>query len=110
MSIRVMRIACFGIASLMVAGVPCLSMAAGDQTAKFKSWDTDNDGTIDLAEAKAAGDAKFASLDPDGDGLLDAKEAAAAKIRKASFVKADADKDGTIDKAEYQQLVAKRFK
>jgi hypothetical protein len=107
---RAMRIAGFGVATLMVAGVPCLSVAASDTTTqKLKAWDTDNDGTLDLAEAKAAAAAKFASLDPDSDGTLDAKEAAAAHISAASFAKADTDKDGTIDKAEYLQLVTKRF-
>jgi Ca2+-binding EF-hand superfamily protein len=110
MTNRAMRIACLGIASLMIAGVPYLSAAAADQTAQgFKSWDTDNDGSIDLTEAKAAAEAKFASLDPDGDGLLDKKEAAAAKVSAGSFAKADSDKDGTIDKTEYMDLVTKRF-
>jgi hypothetical protein len=105
------RIASLGVATLLLAGVPYLSVAASDTTTqKLKAWDTDNDGTLDLAEVKAAAEAKFTSLDPDGDGTLDAKEAAAAHISASSFADADKDKDGTIDKAEYLQLVSKRFK
>jgi hypothetical protein len=111
MSLRARRFATLAMASLFVAGIPYVSIAAADQTTeKLKTWDTDKDGTLDLAEAKAAAEAKFASLDPDGDGKLDAKEAAAAHISASTFARADSDKDGSIDKAEYLRLVAKRFK
>lgn len=39
-----------------------------------KLFDTDNDGTLDLAEVKKAAAALFAKLDPDHDGTLDARE------------------------------------
>src|SRR5688572_15605292 len=42
--------------------------------ALMKTLDPDADGTVDLAEAKAAGAAVFKKLDPDNDGTLDAKE------------------------------------
>jgi hypothetical protein len=110
-SIRAMRTATLSIAALIVSGIPCLSMAVNEPTAqKLQTWDTDKDGTLDLAEAKVAAEARFAALDPDGDGKLDQKEAAAAKISASSFAKADTDKDGTIDKAEYLRLVDRRFK
>jgi hypothetical protein len=41
----------------------------------MKALDPDNDGTVSLAEAQAAGATKFAALDSDSDGTLDAKEA-----------------------------------
>jgi hypothetical protein len=36
--------------------------------------DPDKDGTLDLAEVKAAATALFTSLDPDKDGTLDARD------------------------------------
>jgi Ca2+-binding EF-hand superfamily protein len=54
-------------------------------------FDTDNDGTVDLAEAKKAASAVFDKLDRDKDGTLDkaelkgrlsAKELAAADPRQ----------------------------
>jgi Ca2+-binding EF-hand superfamily protein len=39
-------------------------------------FDTDNDGTLDLAEVKKAASALFAKLDRDHDGTLDKRELA----------------------------------
>jgi Ca2+-binding EF-hand superfamily protein len=78
--------------------------------AQLKLWDTDRDGTLDLAEARKAAEAKFDSLDTDHDGTLDLKEMDSTEIHKMSFAKADLDKDGTLDKSEYLALVDARFK
>ena len=72
-------------------------------------YDPDKDGTIDLAEAKAAGAKLFAMLDPDKDGTLDKKEIK-GRLNKKAFKGADPDKDGTIDKKEYEALIEKAFK
>ena len=40
-----------------------------------KLFDTDNDGTLDLAEVKKVAAGLFAKLDPDRDGTLDARAA-----------------------------------
>ena len=45
-------------------------------------FDTDNDGTVDLAEAKKAASALFEKLDTDKDGTLDIKELQAALAEK----------------------------
>jgi Ca2+-binding EF-hand superfamily protein len=95
-----------GIAGM--AGLGVAQTASASAGSDFKSWDTDHDGTIDLAEAKTAAGAKFDSLDSDHDGTVDTKESVGA-IRKGSFAKADADKDGTVDKSEYLNLVEARF-
>jgi hypothetical protein len=58
-------------------------------------FDTDKDGTIDLAEAKAAASAAFDKLEKDKDGSLDAKEAK-GHLSKANFAASDTDKDGTV--------------
>jgi hypothetical protein len=83
---------------------------AASSTAQLKTWDTDHDGTLDLAEAKKAAESKFDTLDTDHDGTLDSKEIAPAEVHKMSFSKADTDKDGTVDKSEYLALVETRFK
>ena len=97
-----------GIAGTLT-NVAMAQAAPQSSTAQLKAWDTDHDGTLDLAEAKKAAEAKFDSLDTDHDGTLDKKEMAAA-VHGTSFSKADADKDGTLDKSEYLALVEARFK
>jgi EF hand len=71
-------------------------------------FDTDNDGTVDLAEAKKAGAEMFDKLDADKDGTLDRKELHGRLSRK-EFAAADADHDGTLSKEEYLAAVEARF-
>src|SRR5437660_7378057 len=72
-------------------------------------FDTDNDGTLDLNEVKAAAGAAFDKLDRDHDGTLDKKELG-GRIGKDMMADADPDKDGTISKDEYVGLAEKLFK
>jgi hypothetical protein len=76
--------------------------------AKMK-YDTDNDGTLDLNEIKAAAGAAFDRLDRDHDGTLDKKELG-GRIGKDMMADADPDKDGTISKDEYLGVAEKLFK
>jgi hypothetical protein len=71
--------------------------------------DTNKDGTLDLAEVKAAAGAAFDSLDQDKDTTLDYKEAA-GHLNKKEFKSADTDKDHTLTKDEYVALAEKLFK
>ena len=48
--------------------------AAGGRRSPVRMFDTDNDGTIDLIEAKKAASAVFDRLDRDKDGTLDRLE------------------------------------
>jgi Ca2+-binding EF-hand superfamily protein len=75
----------------------------------LKSLDTDNDGTVDLAEAKAAASKLFRKLDGDHDGTLDRRELRGRMVSK-EFGVADGDHDGTIDETEYLAAVEKAFK
>lgn len=87
------------------------AQAATDSMAeRMKTWDPDNDGTIDLAETNKAAEAKFDSLESDQDGTLDMKEMSSTEIDKKTFSKADPDKDGTLTKVEYLTIVEARFK
>lgn len=71
--------------------------------------DTDNDGTLDLAEAKKAGGALFDKLDTDKDGTLDLKELH-GRLSHKDFTASDPDKDKTLTKDEYLAAVEQRFK
>jgi Ca2+-binding EF-hand superfamily protein len=71
-------------------------------------FDTDNDGTVDLAEAKKAASALFDKLDRDHDGTLDKRELA-RRLTPKEFAAADADHDGTLTKDEYLAVVEQRF-
>jgi len=75
----------------------------------LQALDTDNDGTIDLAEAKAAASKLFDKLDRDHDGTLDRRELRGHMVSK-EFAAADRDRDGTVDKKEYLAFVEKSFK
>jgi Ca2+-binding EF-hand superfamily protein len=90
----------------------CQSAAAKDtmvDAALMKTLDPDGDGTVDLAEAKAAGAEMFKKLNTDDDKTLSKKELG-DRISEADFKAADPDGDGTLNEAEYMALVEKLFK
>jgi len=95
-----------------ITGIACTTMAA-DAFAKRPSpvarFDTDKDGTVDLAEAKKAAGDLFDKLDTDKDGTLDIKELQGRLSRK-EFAAADPDHDKTLSKDEYLSVVEQRFK
>ena len=98
---------------MIAAGLASATAAPPDTTPNDKSLvmsriDTDNDGTISLAEAKIAAEAKFDALDTDKEGTLDASELTGI-LGRGDLAKADPDKDQTLTKAEYLALVGKRF-
>ena len=96
------------LAATAMLATPLPSFAA-KSVIDVKALDTDNDGTVSLEEAKAAGTKKFEALDVDHDGTLDAKETHAV-LTKTALGKADTDKDGTVDKAEYMAGIEAAFK
>jgi Ca2+-binding EF-hand superfamily protein len=92
-------------ALLGAAAVPALAAPTGP----VALLDTDNDGTVDLNEAKKAASALFDKLDTDKDGTLDLKELK-GRVTDKEFKAADPDNDGTLSKDEYLAMVEKRFK
>jgi Ca2+-binding EF-hand superfamily protein len=94
------------LTALVGAAAPALAATRGGPAKRF---DTDNDGTVDLNEAKKAAGALFDKLDADKDGTLDRKELK-GRLTRVEFAAADTDHDGTLSKDEYLAVVATRFK
>src|SRR4051812_11172324 len=84
---------------------PALARSGADPA---RAFDTDNDGTVDLAEAKKAASAVFDRLDRDHDGTLDIRELA-GRLSAKELAAADPDRDGTLTKDEYLAAVEQRF-
>jgi Ca2+-binding EF-hand superfamily protein len=98
------------VAAALIAATSVAPQARADSVSDFiAKWDPDHDKTLDLAEINKAADAAFDKLDADHDGTLDRKELG-HRVSKAEFAAADTDHDGTLTKAEYETIVAKRFK
>jgi Ca2+-binding EF-hand superfamily protein len=74
----------------------------------IKMLDTDNNGTLDLAEVKKAASSLFAKLDRDHDGTLDKRELA-GRLSARELAAADPDHDGTLTLDEYLAVVERRF-
>jgi Ca2+-binding EF-hand superfamily protein len=100
----------FGFAAILgAASFGLTHHAEAAPRSVLKALDTDNDGTVDLAEAKAAASKLFDTLDRDHDGTLDRRELRDRMVSK-EFGAADGDHDGTLDKDEYLAFVEKSFK
>src|ERR1700753_1513964 len=91
--------------ALLVASLPALAKSSS----LVRMLDTDNDGTVDLAEAKAAASKLFDRLERDKDGTLDKRELS-RRLSAKELAAADPDHDGTLSKDEYLALVEARFK
>jgi Ca2+-binding EF-hand superfamily protein len=93
-------------AALIAGGVP--AFAKSKRSNPIRALDLDNDGTVDLAEAKKAGADLFDKLDRDHDGTLDKRELA-GRLSAKELAAADPDHDGTLTKDEYLAVVEQRF-
>jgi Ca2+-binding EF-hand superfamily protein len=99
------------LAAIAVAVVPAgaaLAKTAPKVCAELKVIDPDNDGKLDLAEAKKAAEAAFDKINKDADKTLEGKELK-GRLSKKALKAGDPDKDGTLDKAEYVAMVDKLF-
>jgi Ca2+-binding EF-hand superfamily protein len=75
----------------------------------IRMLDTDNDGTVDLAEARKAASSLFDKLERDKDGTLD-KHELSRRLSAKELAAADPDHDGTLTKDEYLAVVEQRFR
>ncbi len=96
----------FAVATLSRGSLPAL--AGSRRIDPIRMFDTDNDGTLDLAEVKKAASALFAKLDRDHDGTLDKRELA-GRLSAKELAAADPDHDGTLTADEYLAVVEQRF-
>ncbi len=93
-------------AALLAVATPALAKSKmGDPIQMF---DTDNDHTLDVNEAKKAASTLFDKLDRDHEGTLDRRELA-GRLSKRELAAADTDHDGTLTKDEYLAVVQQRF-
>ena len=79
------------VVAAVSSGVRPLWDASGGRNA-VKMFDTDNDGTLDLAEVKKAASRLFAKLDRDHDGTLDRREVG-KRLSASDFAAADPHQD-----------------
>jgi Ca2+-binding EF-hand superfamily protein len=105
MSRRILVLA-LATGTLLAAETPVL--AKSRRSSPIGMFDTDNDGTVDLAEAKKAASALFDRLDRDHEGTLDKRELA-GRLTAKELAAADPDHDGTLTKDEYLAVVEQRF-
>jgi Ca2+-binding EF-hand superfamily protein len=94
------------VGTLLATG---LSVSAKSGLTLIRLLDTDNDGTVDLGEAKAAASAMFDRLERDKDGTLDKRELS-RRLSARELAAADPDHDGTLTKEEYLAVVEARFR
>lgn len=96
----------------LVAALPALLAGGSPVLAKSRHpvqmFDTDGDGTIDLAEAKKAASALFDKLERDHDGTLDQRELT-RRLTPKELAAADPDRDRTLTRDEYLAVVEQRF-
>jgi Ca2+-binding EF-hand superfamily protein len=99
------------LAGLIVADGYTAAVAkdAKESCPAFKAVDPDNDGALDLNEAKAAATKLFDKLEKDKDSTLTVKELQ-GRLSKKDFAAGDPDNDKTLTKDEYLAIVESRFK
>jgi len=91
----------------LVAATPAAARAK--RSSPVARLDADNDGTVDLAEAKKAAGDLFDKLDTDKEGTLSLKELG-GRVSNKDLSTADPDHDSTLTKDEYLAVVEERFK
>jgi Ca2+-binding EF-hand superfamily protein len=96
----------FAVATLFGGSLP--AVAGSRRVNPVRMYDTDNDGTLDLAEVKKPASALFTRLDRDHDGTVDRRELA-GRLSARELAAADPDNDGTLTEYEYLAVVEQRF-
>ena len=91
------------IATLFGGSLPAI--AGSRRINPIRMFDTDNDGTLDLAEVKKAASALFARLDRDHDSTLDRRELA-GRLSARELAAADPDH---VSEAVFDLIRLRRF-
>jgi Ca2+-binding EF-hand superfamily protein len=105
MLIRLSMISILGLGVAFTGPAEATSKSPGPT---LKLLDTNKDGTVDLAEAKAAAGALFDELNTDKDNTIDTKELQ-GRLSKKDLAANDPDKDNALTTDEYLALVEARF-
>jgi Ca2+-binding EF-hand superfamily protein len=95
--------------TVLLAWVLAFAASPSLAASVFSGIDTNNDGTIDLSEAKAAASKTFDKLDTNHDGTLDRAELR-RRIPQQDWKIANPDNDKTLSKQEYLNYVEFAFK
>ena len=95
--------------TLLLASAVSFALSPAFAASVFSGIDTNNDGTIDLNEAKAAASKVFDKLDVDHDGTLSRAELR-GRVPEQDWKIADPDNDKTLTKEEYLNYVEYAFK
>jgi Ca2+-binding EF-hand superfamily protein len=95
--------------TFLLASAFALALKPSLAASPFGGIDTNNDGTIDLDEAKAAATSVFDKLDVDHDGTLSRAELR-GRVLPQDWAVADPDNDKTLTKDEYLNYVEIVFK
>jgi Ca2+-binding EF-hand superfamily protein len=105
---RYSNLAILAVCFLMTAAMITMSGAKAAEPL-VNTIDKDHDGTLDLAEVKAATAAHFDKLEKDQDGTLDANEVKGV-IGPEMFKRADPDNDGRLDAKELNSKTARALR
>lgn len=105
------------LSAIALMGVASTAVAKDGQRADrmFQKIDRNGDGRIDASESERFRDARFARMDENGDGAVTLEEMrAAARKRRADrigkiFERADGNGDGVLQRAEFEDVGARRF-
>lgn len=76
---------------------------AQETLADLKAVDTDGNGSISAAEARAAAERRYQSLDANHDGVVTQAEFVDSRLQMLAM--ADADGDGEVSRAEIRDRV-----
>ena len=94
--------------ALLLASALTLTLSPSLATSVFSGIDTNNDGTINLDEAKAAASKTFDQLDANHGGTLNRAELR-GRIPAQDWKIANPDNDKTLTKEEYLKYVEYAF-
>lgn len=94
-------------AGLVIAASPLYARISS--AAILHMLDTDNDGSVDNAEARKAAITLFDRLDTDKDGTLDANELR-GRLSEKEIVAGNPQHNKTLTKDQYLAIVDERFK
>jgi len=96
-----------GVALLVIALSTAPAMAGGGKGRFMKHFDTNNDGSVNMAEFNAAAAERFKLMDSDANGILTKDEfrsymrARKDERKQKKFARMDTNNNGSVERSEY---------